>query len=481
MAMTPDQWQWLFGQMGMPATPAGGATPSGGGGRIQNPFGGGSILSEPGIPNIPYSDPSTQPAPFDPRVVPWPMVPNQQFYGPPGAYLSPGMEPPYSMPNFASASPADYFRQAAAGQNLSMGGVRYDPGEPAPGGMGDEPLPTGGATSQLPPGLEFTAAMPEPGVLEPLDLPPPSEPSSPYTYGAGEPSVPTYPSYYDYTGLYPNVPLQDISYPAGGGDFQSPAAPGGGGTNLWGNYPLQMPFGFGQDIGGFPGTQFGFGQTPTEGEVAYEEPPLPTGAEIPPPEGITDLVPPPGIPDVPAYAQNTPGAPIAGIAQPTFPITWGSPMGGVGPLYAPPGAGQPGLLDRAGQGVNDFLGGVGDFLSNAFNPSTGYYSPQYLSSIGYLPGGGVGSLWPGLGPGSLNAPGGIPIGTFGQMGGTMGNLGGIVGLHTANWNNTGGTLAQWLESQGISPSAFLAGAYSGGGVAGEGQPNTQRGTGGSPR
>jgi hypothetical protein len=175
-----------------------------------------------------------------------------------------------------------------------------------------------------------------------------------------------YPSYPDYSGLYPNVPLQDISPPAGG-DFQpptpTPPSPGS-------DYVTGLPSGLPYEYTGLPGGTPDYPSIPWSGDPSGLSltgtpdfsiggplpglPPMVAGApsgqfdpyayggiSVPPPaggpavaraqpappapRGIYDLVPPPGIPAVPPYGAQT--SPNIGIPNEPGWIG-GTPFGG---------------------------------------------------------------------------------------------------------------------------------------------------------
>ena len=174
----------------------------------------------------------------------------------------------------------------------------------------------------------------------------------------------------------------------------------------------------------------GSGQGPQGGELGGEwsdpsiEPsPIPyvgegspstvaSGSDVPPPPGAGGLVSPPDVPSIPYQLPNLPpwvkfipGGQYAIAGRNLFNL--GSRAGSMAKnLFRNRGGGTPGVqappVNRADAG--------------------GYFSPEYLRSIGYEPGQGVGSLWPGVPQGGFGG-GGIS----GQGGSFFGQLSGVRG------------------------------------------------------
>lgn len=214
----------------------------------------------------------------------------------------------------------------------------------------------------------------------------------------------------------------------------------------------------GNPFGDFPVDVWGFAQTgpPSQNEfvtpaqdiedisnpLGYYPPYIgPTDVQTgePPPIDVA-LEQPPAIPDIQLEQEDYAGAPTTtsvpvARAQPVIPqsgMTWDAG----GNIYGDPR--KPGLLEQLRQPTNyqnvgkmagnladelrqptnyqnlgkltkpitdvagrvgDFAGKVGESISNfagsVFDPNTGYYDSDYLRSIGYTPGQGEGSMFPG--------------------------------------------------------------------------------------
>jgi len=162
--------------------------------------------------------------------------------------------------------------------------------------------------------------------------------------------------------------------------------------------------------------------------------PLPGGGGAPPLGGGGGFIPPPGgMPGVTAPIPlppglNVPPGPMWYPGQNLPPIV--RTILGTNPYYNAVKAGvlAPQVLWRvggsvgnllkklfpgggAGKGGGGFGGGVAAGKGDGFGG--GWYDPSYLRSIGYEPGQGTGSLWPGAGP----SVGRFDVGAYGAGGG----------------------------------------------------------------
>ena len=149
---------------------------------------------------------------------------------------------------------------------------------------------------------------------------------------------------------------------------------------------------------------------------------------------------------------------------------------------------QHGGLSRLGNLFGGIRGPGQGGSSVGAAAKSGYYDPQYLRSIGYEPGGGTGSLWPGAGPsvgvadvGGYGVGGGggsffhdlgggrggpLPGATYGLGsfgGGNLGSFGGLVGMHMAMPQYGGLTLSQVVRQM-----PWLLPGLTGGGVGSAG-------------
>jgi hypothetical protein len=185
---------------------------------------------------------------------------------------------------------------------------------------------------------------------------------------------------------------------------------------------------------------------PPSGEAAI---PTPPGVE-PPSARATAAWTPGGVPIDPVtgqpqdWTQNPPGATLTPRQQMALQTNWrDSPLGALG----------------------RFVGGIPGAVQNALS-APGYSSPDYLRSIGYQPGQGRDSLWPG-GPGSFAgaatggespgdvyrvasaAPNFIPMtggvgGAGGSFYGGRGNLGmSLPGSFSGLGQGGGGSISNW--------------------------------------
>lgn len=127
------------------------------------------------------------------------------------------------------------------------------------------------------------------------------------------------------------------------------------------------------------------------------------------------LVPPPNLPFVPSDWSN----PLPGGDLPW----WAATIPGVNQYLT--GRNIVGAGIKAGQAIYNTAGrirqGLGNVIPNLHTPNFasggGYYDPSYLRSIGYEPGQGTGSLWPGGGP----TGGAFDVGGYG-VGGAGGSF-----------------------------------------------------------
>lgn len=150
---------------------------------------------------------------------------------------------------------------------------------------------------------------------------------------------------------------------------------------------------------------------PVPKSYGFNEPPgtpnpYPTGTGyVPPPPGAGSLVPPPGV-NMPPNEQPPP--------------TWVKWASRLNPVI---GAGYNAF--RAGQRLGEMYrnkfgsskGGSAQPYQSQNQAPSGYFSPAYLRSIGYEPGQGNHSLWPGAGPSA--GPNGVGDYGVGGQGGSF--------------------------------------------------------------
>lgn len=225
------------------------------------------------------------------------------------------------------------------------------------------------------------------GQIEPLDIPPAS--------GGNPPTTAPY-----------NIAYENMSQPAG---TPTPNYGGGIPSNPWAS-PTPMPGGPGGPpslsiSGGGPYSPYdptyaygGAGGDPFAGSVA--------GGDTGNPSQPNDS----GGMAFAGTNSGIPGYPDSAPAQSVYPIDWGSDSG---PIYGDTKK-KTTFMQDLGADVGDIFGALG----HAFDPGVGYYSPAYLASIGYTPGGGTGSLFPGsntfAGGAFWSPPGGSIGGPLGQ-------------------------------------------------------------------
>jgi hypothetical protein len=162
----------------------------------------------------------------------------------------------------------------------------------------------------------------------------------------------------------------------------------------------------------------------------------------------------PGLANIPGVTFQTPGGP--------------SDLPNMGPLYYNPAtrswvsraagtvAGIPGAIGRGIRGAAGTVGnvarGIGTGIRTAIE-TPGYSSPEYLRSIGYQPGQGTESLWPGAPTGATEGSGGIGgAGVAGQGGSFYGGLyaphgvgGALPGSFAGLGQGAHGNLGTWWD------------------------------------
>ena len=159
------------------------------------------------------------------------------------------------------------------------------------------------------------------------------------------------------------------------------------------------------------------------------------GTYVPPPQGAGELVRPPDVPSIPFQLGKLPD--------------WVKFV--PGGQYALAGRNLFNLGSQAGSMAKNLFRGLRGMAADAphrlmpprmrSDAGGGYYDPQYLRSIGYEPGQGTGSLWPGVPQGGY---GGYGLGGqggsfFGQLAGVRGGplAGSFAGLGAGGGGNIG--------------------------------------------
>jgi hypothetical protein len=281
-------------------------------------------------------------------------------------------------------------------------------------------------------------------------------------------------------------------------DFTNPPPAEGGGGYPPSNY-------YQPDFTNPPPTEGGYGGYPTSDYFPQDYPPdfsgiAPPGIEAPPiPEGAYDLVAPPEVPNIPVEAQQytlsdipgfwgdqelldetgsgvAPAPPEVAAATPV-PETQRDPQTGL-PVSGDPRQWTQGvipgtqlsardLLNMARQPTdwaNSPLADLGTFFGKLISEPS-YSSPEYLRSIGYQGGQGLGSLWPG-GPGAFGegiATGGESPGDYYRVASAGANVipftGGVGGGGGSFFTSTGHGLPAFMPAGAGGGGPVQAGTY----------------------
>ena len=357
--------------------------------------------------------------------------------------------------------------------------------------------------------------------------PPTDQRPSTIATGAGPPSPAAggYPVYPDYTGMgYPGGPLdvtpastgpQPVSlnyFPDGQGGYSSNPIwqnlPAGGLTSAQevqvnpAAAPAETPAAGetgGVDIppstiqpGDAPGPPAGSNLIWSPTEQAWVPPTSPSlGAS---PAGDTGIptgsaVPGAGLPpddqaplsNIPSMTWGVPGTPLYGPTTTTPTSTWTQPTNwqNIPAMIGNLGRGISNVAGDVALGVAGGIENLGNVVAGALDPGTGYYSPDYLSAMGYTgtdpsaamepPMSGIpipdtassGALAYGLGPlpgATVGGGGGVPnVGSSAAQMALFHNVwSGKAPLDYATWNSGAGTPESWASRPGGTYQNYLA-------------------------